>query len=292
MRKVPFDLLYNSQSDKVVNFRRWVALNGILHFVIGWPRLSWLSSFNLFSFYQMAVSKLDDDIKWRPRNKWVCHNMVALHMRRFCCLAILILNFTHYNCGSLHTTHYNQALHMQQQRQFCCLAPLMVRGAESDWRANQTPVCRPTITKTEANHENKQFLFLNVTKNSNNQPKDFGLIPQPHPSKEAKYLLWHLLWTRVQWQRPFCPFSSWPVGYYSKLEQWPAGRINWNNEEAIQIWWKTFTSRWSSITHFNLFWTKAETKFHLFWILYQSYWWWSKICQAFSEMFFLSVAWH
>ena len=89
--------------------------------------------------------------------------MVALHMRRFCCLAILILNFTHYNCGLLHITHYNQALHMQQQRQFCCLAPLMVRGAESDWRANQTPVCRPTITKTEANHENKQFLFLNFT---------------------------------------------------------------------------------------------------------------------------------
>ena len=69
---------------------------------------------------------------------------------------------------TLHITHYNQALHMQQQRQFCCLAPLMVRGAESDWRADQTPVCRPTITKTEANHENKQFLFLNVTENSNN----------------------------------------------------------------------------------------------------------------------------
>ena len=231
----------------------------------------------------MAVSKLDDDIKWRPRNKWVCHNMVALHMRRFCCLAILILNFTHYNCGSLHTTrytntHYNQALHMQQQRQFCCLAPLMVRGAESDWRADQTPVCRPTITKTEANHENKQFLFLNFPELS----QKIQTIPS-FKRTQVSALTFALDSSAVAATvLSIFVVTGWLLfqigtmtGRSDKLEQWGS------NSDLVENFY-------IEMEHFHPFWIQAETKFHLFWILYQSYWWWSKICQAFLIFFLFS----
>ena len=227
----------------------------------------------------MAVSKLDDDIKWRPRNKWVCHNMVALHMRRFCCLAILILNFTHYNCGLLHTTRYTS--HITTKRYTCSSSSGNSVALHLSWSEGQSLTGERTKLPSADRRLQKQkqttrinnsssWILLNVTENSNN-PRLW--INSSTPKRAQVSALTFALDSSAVAATVLSIFvvTGWLLfkigtmtGRSDKLQQWGS---NSDLEENFYI----------EMEHFHPFWIQAETKFHLFWILYQSYWWWSKL---------------